>query len=190
MSVIGRRCSTSVLTGRLGGEVTSDKAAIENAMVEIISKSNGPRREDAAAKHFLRENSETINKIAMQLSGGRLRGLPSKEARNTAVVSKRIRSAPSRDAVKSPYTKVSLNGRVIAVDFNSGRQLHYLGELRGVGASRKFVLASVENGVFAPLADDLVSILRQLDGWPAPDDSAQEELVQKIDALLGFSISS
>ena len=86
-------------------------------MVEIISKSDGPRREDAAAKHFIRENAGTINKIAQQLSGGRLRSLSNAETIPAPLPTKRGPSAPSRDGEKKPYVKVSHNGRVIAVDF-------------------------------------------------------------------------
>ena len=48
-------------------------------MIEIISKSDGPRREDAAARRFIRDNASTINKIANQLGGG---GLGARSNRN------------------------------------------------------------------------------------------------------------
>jgi hypothetical protein len=154
-------------------------------MVEIISKSDGPRREDAAAKHFIRENAATINKIANQLSGGSRRTSPGSEPPR-ADAFKRARASPTRDAEKRPYTKVSLNGRVIAVDFNSGRQLHHIGEIRGQGPTRRFLLATRENRFFTPLDDDLLVVLNDLDGMATPDDAAQEQLVRLIDARLGF----
>jgi hypothetical protein len=80
-----------------------------------------------------------------------------------------------------------LNGRVIAVDFNSGRQLHHIGEFRGGGLSRRFVLATAANGFFAALDDQLVVALRDLDGRLTPDESAQEALVLTIDDRLGYS---
>jgi hypothetical protein len=156
-------------------------------MVEIISKSDGPRREDAAAKHFIRENAATINKIADQLSGGRRTTLPASEAPRADSFVNRARASPTRDAEKRPYTKVSLNGRVVAVDFNSGRQLHHIGEIRGRGPTRRFLLATRENRFFTPLDDDLLVVLNDLDGLATPDDAAQERLVQLIDARLGFS---
>jgi hypothetical protein len=156
-------------------------------MVEIISKSDGPRREDAAAKHFIRENAATINKIADQLSGGRRRKLPGPDALRADAFVKRGRASPARDAEKRPYTKVSLNGRVIAVDFNSGRQLHHIGEIRGRGPTRRFLLATLENRFFTPLDDDLLAVLNDLDGMAIPDDAVQEQLVQLIDARLGFT---
>jgi hypothetical protein len=156
-------------------------------MVEIISKSDGPRGEDAAAKHFIRENAATINKIANQLSGGRRMTLPGSEAPRADDFIKRGRTSPTRNAEKSPYTKVSLNGRVIAVDFNSGRQLHHIGEIRGQGPTRRFLLATLENRFFTPLDDDLLVVLSDLDGMATPDDAAQEQLVHLIDARLGFA---
>ena len=100
---------------------------------------------------------------------------------------RRARAVPSRSEGKRPYTSISLNGRVIAVDFNSGRQLHYIGEIRGQAERRRFVLASVENRVFTPLEPELQKLLFYLDGCPTPDDVAKEELVKKIDSRLGFS---
>jgi len=156
-------------------------------MVEIISKSGGPRREEAAAKQFIRENAATINKIADQLSGGRRRTLPGSEPPRAEAFVQRGRASPARDAEKRPYTKVSLNGRVIAVDFNSGRQLHHIGEMRGQGPTRRFLLATRENRFFTPLDDDLLVVLNDLDGMATPDDAAQEQLVRLIDARLGFT---
>jgi hypothetical protein len=80
-----------------------------------------------------------------------------------------------------------LNGRVIAVDFNTGRQLHHIGEIRGQGAGRRFLLATQDNGFFTPLAAELQKPLLDLDRRPMPDDAAQEDLAKTIDARLGFS---
>lgn len=157
-------------------------------MVEIISKSNGPRREDAAARHFIRENAETINKIARQLGGGPMRPLANAGTVAAPPPLKRGPAAPSRDAEKKPYVKFSLNGRVIAVDFNSGRQLHHIGEMRGAGPTRRFLLATRENRFFTPLDDDLLALLRDLDGAAAPDEAAEESLAREIGARLGYSV--
>ncbi len=159
-------------------------------MVEIISKTNGPRREDAAAKHFIRQNAATINKIAQQLSGGRLPAAPHAETPLPSGLVRRGPSAPSRDAETKPYVKVSLNGRVIAVDFNSGRQLHHIGEIRGRGATRRFLLATRENRFFTPLDDALLALLGDLDGLATPDEATQEELVHEIDVRLGYADST
>jgi hypothetical protein len=156
-------------------------------MVEIISKPNGPRREDAAAKHFIRENAGTINKIAQQLSGGRIRSLANAQTAPAPLTSRRVATAPNRDAEKAPYVKVSLNGRVIAADFNTGRQLHHLGEIRGEGPNRRFLLATRENRFFTPLDDDMLALLRELDGVATPDEAAEERLAQDIGARLRYS---
>jgi hypothetical protein len=158
-------------------------------MIEIISKSDGPRREDEAAKRFIRDNASTINKIANQLGGGRPGVRSNPETPHPDLMTKRDRAAPSRDGEKRPYTKVSMNGRVIVVDLNSGRQLHHVGEIRGRGPTRRFILATQENHFFSPLEDNLVSALRDLDGAPTPDDAAQDDLVRRIDARMGFPSS-
>lgn len=156
-------------------------------MVEIISKSDGPRREDAAARRFIRENAATISRIAQQLGGGRLRPAAIAEA-PAAPPRKRGPAAANHEADKKPYVKVSLNGRVIAVDFNSGRQLHHLGELRGRGPGRRFLLATRENRFFTPLEDDLAARLREFDGAATPDEAAEESLAQEIGVRLGYSL--
>ena len=156
-------------------------------MIEIISKPNGPRKQDAAAKQFLRENSGTIMKIANQLSGGRLRDMPTANPMQGPPAARRVRATPSRSEEARPYTSVSLNGRVIAVDFNTGRQLHHIGEIRGQGPGRRFLLATKDNGFFAPLEPELQKPLLDLDRCPTPDDAAQEDLARTIDARLGFS---
>ena len=156
-------------------------------MVEIISKSDGPRREDAAAKHFIRENAGTINKIARQLSGGRIRSLSNAETTPSLPALRRGPAAPSRDAEKRPYVKISLNGRVVAVDFNSGRQLHHIGEIRGTGPTRRFLLATRENRFFTPVDDDILALLRDLDGVAMPDETSEEALVRALDARLGYA---
>ncbi len=154
-------------------------------MVEIISKPDGPRREDAAAKRYLRENSATIMKIANHLSGGRLNRGPAAAPPAALPRNGPAPAAARPSAQPRPYTSVSLNGRVIVVDFNNGRQLLHLGELRGKGAARRFLLATAANRFFAPLPDALLGVLADLDGSPAPDESAQEALIQVIDARLG-----
>ena len=157
-------------------------------MVEIISKSNGPRREDAAARHFIRENAGTIKKIAQQLGGGRMRAPSSDETIPAPHPLRRASTAPKREQEKRPYVRVSLNGRVIAVDFNSGRQLHHIGEIRGQGPGRRFLLATRENRFFTPLEESLLALLRDLDCAATPDEAAEERLAQEIGTRLGYSV--
>lgn len=158
-------------------------------MVEIISKPNGPRREDAAAKHYLRENSATIMKIANHLSGGQLN--QKQLAPPPAAMQRNARSpaAVRKSALPRPYASVSLNGRVVVIDFNTGRQLLHLGEIRGHALGRRFLLATAENRFFEPLDASLQAHLSDLDGFLAPDDAAQDALVATIDERLGHSKS-
>ena len=157
-------------------------------MVEIISKSDGPRREEAAARHYIRENAGTISKIAQQLSGGRISSLSHAQTAPAPLSSKRVSTTPNREAEKKPYVKVCLNGRVIAVDFNTGRQLHHLGEIRGQARNRRFLLATRENHFFTPLDEDLLALLQGLDGASTPDETAEETLSQEIGARLNYRI--
>src|SRR5260370_19098419 len=128
-------------------------------MVEIITKRNGPRKEEAAARRFLRENSATRMKIGNQLSGGRLPEKPVVNPMQGTPAIRRACAAPSRTEDRRPYTSISLNGRVIVIDFNSGRQLDYIGEIRGQGGGRRFLLATTGNLFFSPLAPPLQQLL-------------------------------
>jgi hypothetical protein len=155
-------------------------------MVHIISKRDGPRREDAEIKRFLGDNRATIGRIAQALTGGGI-------GQSAPVI-----EAPPPEAVRShgyrrmgdrrecrPYIRISQNGRVVIVDFETGRQMHHLGDIRGGGSGRRFVLATRQNGFFAPVDPALADLLAPLDGWAVATGDAEDRLktilLQRLD---------
>lgn len=156
-------------------------------MAHIISKSDGPRREDAAAKQFIEKNRSTIDGIARHLTGGKWQGLDKAFAPPAPGAAKAPRSAirPS-SGEPQPYISISLNGRVVAIDANAGRQMHFLGDIRGVAATRRFYLATKANGFFEGLEAPLALILADFDASPLPDAAAEAALERALALRLGY----
>lgn len=134
-------------------------------MVEIFSKRDGPRREDVQVKRLIEENRGVITKIADQLSNGRFSELrkprPKPQAEGLII---HIGDSKRPEPTLEPRIRVTTNGRVVAVDVSSGRQLKHIGDIRDRGGARIFVLATGANGFIAPLEDDLVELLADVDG--------------------------
>lgn len=156
-------------------------------MVDIISKRDGPRREDVAARKVLRENSGTIHKMMNHLTGGQLNSQASKPAapEPKGLVIHTSRAIDSREVAR-PYVRVSINGRVVVADQETSKQLHFLGEIRGLRGSRHFVLATKENGFFALIDDELEDRLADLDGRAMMPDFSEDELIAVITRRLGI----
>src|SRR5262245_47783190 len=145
-------------------------------MVYIISKRDGPRKEDAAAKHVIDRNRATIDGIANQLTGGRWQAMrnPTPQPQQPPASSK-LHFAPARGAdVPEPALRISLNGRVVVMDLLSGKQLHFLGQVRGTGQAKRFALATSENGFHAVVGAELRDALAGLDGYALPDEAAAQ----------------
>lgn len=147
-------------------------------MVTIISKSDGPRKEDLEARKVFEKDRAIITRLADHLTQGAYsatraaRGAvpdPSMPARS---------SAAARIDTPRPYVKVSANGRVVLVDLDSGRQLDLLGEIRRRDGRTVFTLALHRNGFVSQLDELRASALSDLDGAPADTRAA-------IDALKG-----
>jgi len=79
-----------------------------------------------------------------------------------------------------------VNGRVVVVDDNSGRQLRHLGEVRRQGDEIVFVLACSENGFSAPAPDEILERLADLDRALLAPDGGEDALVAEIASRLGF----
>ena len=156
-------------------------------MVYIISKRDGPHREEVAAKNFIEKNRTKINAVANHLTGGRWQELrnpiPPPQPQPSG---KLFSTPPARPRETEPYVRISLNGRVVIADLASGRQLHFVGELRGKGQSRYFALATRENGIFEPLDDRLCTVLGDLEGVSVPDEASEQHLEQVITGRLGL----
>ena len=156
-------------------------------MVEIISKRSGPRREDAPLKRLIEQNRTTIARLADQISNGaysaskRQREKPKPEG---LIIHVGGGSADRGEA--KPEIRVSLNGRVIAVDQNTGRQIHHIGEIRRRDGVETFVLATRENGFFSPVDETVAAALAPLDGTRLGASFDEEQLVSGIGGLLGL----
>lgn len=160
-------------------------------MVEIFSRGDGPRPQDVRLKAFLDQNRGTITKIADHLSLGRYSA--GKRA-NTATLEPEektivhaVGGVPSSAAREArPAVRATVNGRVVVVDDNSGRQLRHLGVIRRQGDEIVFVLACSENGFSASLPDEILERLADLDRALLAPDGGEDALVGEIASRLGF----
>ena len=160
-------------------------------MVEIFSRGDGPRPQDVQLKAFLDQNRGTITKIADHLSLGRYSAgksanaaPPEPEEKTIVHAVGGVAASPTREA--RPAVRATVNGRVVVVDDNSGRQLHHLGEIRRRGEELVFLLACSENGFSAPLADEFLERLADLDQALLAPDGGDDALVNEIGSRLGF----
>ena len=157
-------------------------------MVYIISKRDGPHREKVAAKDFIQKNRSKIDAVANHLTGGRWQQLRNPAPPPQPQPSGKLYSTPPAPPKEAePYVRISLNGRVVIADLASGRQLHFVGELKGNGQSRYFALATRENGLFEPMDEDMYKVLADLEGASVPDETHEERLEQIIAGRLGLN---
>lgn len=156
-------------------------------MVDIISKRDGPRREDVAARKLLQGNRGTIYKMMDHLTGGQLKTQAQKpatpEPKGLVIHSGRV--IDERE-VACPYIRISINGRVVVADQETSKQLHFLGEIRGTRRSQHFVLATKENGFFALIEDELKDKLSDLDGRAINADFSEDDLTKILTERLGI----
>lgn len=156
-------------------------------MVEIISKTDGTRPEDARVKRLIQQNRATIERIADHLSNGSYSASkipkPQMKVEGRTIVYARA-SAPTADDVRADV-RVSLNGRIVAVDLNSGRQLHHIGDVRRRDGANVFVLATGSNGFVSPVDDEIAAALADLDGVPVDERRTEGALAAEIGRRLG-----
>jgi len=156
-------------------------------MVDIISKRDGPRREDVAARHVLKENRGTIHKMMDHLTGGQLNSQAQKPAapEPEGLIIHTGRVIDERNVAR-PYVRISMNGRVVVADQETSKQLHFLGEIRGPRRSQRFILATEENGFFARVEDELKEKLTDLDGRLLTSDLSEDDLIGILTERLGI----
>lgn len=158
-------------------------------MVDIFSKRDGPRLEDVKARRLLNQNAGTIRKLADQISNGGFTKMQADQARRReapkpeGLIIHDLKARVSND-VPEPYVKVSLNNRVVLVDRSTGRQMQMLGEIRGNFLSKRFVLATGDNGFFSPLEPEMHAALAHLDGQEITGDFTDRDLAQSLEDLL------
>lgn len=156
-------------------------------MVEIITKRDGPRREDVEARRLIENNRGTIDRIADRLTGGgysaRRRAEPAPPPPSSSVIVHALGGAP-QGGEPQPHIRVSTNGRVVMVDCATGRQMHHLGEVRRCGGIDRFLVATRENGFFAPVAEEVAEAIADLDRAPIVDSYTEEQLAADISTRL------
>ena len=159
--------------------------------MDIISKRSGPREEDKHAKAHLRQNWGTIEKLADQISGGsysankaRVGGKKDQpQAQGLIFVDQAAR--PQVD-VPDPYLRISLNGRVVLVDKNSGIQLHFLGQLKRQNGIVRFQIATEANGYISALDPDLEALILDLADKAVDRSYPEEHLFRDIKSRLSL----
>lgn len=157
-------------------------------MVDIISRREGPRKEDRRINQLVAENRSTIVRLADHLSGGAYSA--SKKplqapSVSDAVIRHVICEAPP-PAETLHHVRISVNGRVVIIDQNSGRQLHYLGEIRRRDGEERFVLATPGNGFIAVLEAPLAEKLHALDQQSLGKSYTEKDLAEAIEEQLGL----
>ena len=154
-------------------------------MVSIISKRDGPRREDAQIGRFLSGNRTIITKLADHLSNGQYSRskLPKPVPQPDGLII-HIGDAPSAEADVRPQIRVAVNGRVIAVDTESSRQIVHFGDIRQTGSVGTFLLATADNGYIAPLEDEILQALADMDGVVIGDCYTSSDLAADIGRRL------
>lgn len=159
-------------------------------MVEIFSKQSGPRREDVAAKRLIEQNRPTIERLANHLSGGdyKARLKPPPPPQPNGFILHDMSGGARAEIPAAPYVRISPNDRVVLVDGETGKQMHYLGEVRDNGpVERKFVLATEDNKFHFPLDEDLCRKLAQIDHKSITDAYSEEDLAAEIGERLGLN---
>lgn len=158
-------------------------------MVTIISKQEGPSKKEAELKHHLKQNRGTIEGMVTALKHGPMSHLakqPTIEAPQSSGKSVFYKNTSSEGDAK-PYVRVSLNGRVVLVDYETGSQLHHIGDVRGKGAAARFALATKANGFFAPVEPEIAEALKALDGRAVGDREAEEAFKTDVTTALGLA---
>lgn len=158
-------------------------------MVDIFSKRDGPRIEDVKARRMLNQNAGTIRKIADQISNGGFTKMQADQARRReepkpdGLIIHDLKARVTSD-VAEPYVKVSLNNRVVLVDRSTGRQMQMLGEIRGNFMSKRFTLATADNGYISPLDPEMLTAVGHLAGVEITADFTERDLADSLETLL------
>ncbi|QKC91841.1 hypothetical protein EB230_28155 [Mesorhizobium sp. NZP2234] len=156
-------------------------------MVEIISKRDGPRREDVKVKRLIEQNRSTIVRLADQISGGGYSASrkPRQQPKAEGLII-HVGGGAATVAEAKPSIRVTMNGRVISKDQNTGRQLHHIGDIRNRDGEQIFVLGTKQNGFFSPVDEAIGEALTELDGSRLTSTYTEEQLAADIGAKLGI----
>lgn len=159
--------------------------------VDILSRRNGPREEDKHAKAHLRQNWGTIEKLADQISGGGYSANKSRvggkkdEPLASGLIFVDQAARPQVD-VPEPYLRISMNGRVVLADKNTGIQLHFLGQLKRQNGIVRFQIATSANGYISELDPELVALIGDLADKAIDRTYPEETLCTDLKTRLGL----
>lgn len=154
-------------------------------MVEIFSKRDGPRREDVQIKRLIEQNRGVITKLADHLSDGRYsRSKKTRLAPRAEGLIIHVGGMPAAKPEPEPRIRVAPNGRVIAVDTSSGRQLQHFGDIREGRGVKVFTLATARNRFVAPLDETTTGALADIDGVVIGTSYSEEDLADDIGRRL------
>lgn len=160
--------------------------------MDIFSKRDGPRKEDVQAKRLISENSQTIRKLADQISGGGYTAMQQAKARAAeepkpdGLILHDLGTARAADEAR-PYVKISLNNRVVLACMSTGKQIQLLGEIRGNFAGRHFRLATRERGFYSPVEGEMLESLLHLDDVRIDGEFDLDALQEAIASSLSLS---
>lgn len=162
-------------------------------MADIFSKRDDPRPEDVRAKRLIAENAGTIRKLADQISNGGFTKMRQDQKRRKeepkpdGLLIYSMSATPRADDDPDPYIRLSLNGRVVVADQSSGRQIQMLGEIRSKSGSKRFVIASEENGFISPVSARIHELLARYDNIELTAEFTETDLVQTLAECLGLA---
>lgn len=162
--------------------------------MDIHSRRDGPRREDVAARRLIDANRGTITRLADQLTSGGYSASKAAQAKAAQPpvpdgklihdIAGQIRSRSAE--AEQPTVRISLNNRVIVMDRATGRQLHFLGEIRRRDGIDFLALATRDNGFFSPLDDAMMAQLGELDGVILDQNCTEQALIDEITRRMGL----
>lgn len=151
-------------------------------MAKAMSKGDGD------ARRLIEQNRGTIERLADQLSNGAYSAsrAPKVEPQAQGLII-HVLGGKSASAAPDPYVRISANDRVVLADHENGRQIHFLGQIRRTEGQRRFVLATKENGFYAPVDAEVAAALSGLDGMEVGGASGEERLAAGIRQHLGLA---
>ncbi|MGV8988051.1 MAG: hypothetical protein ACOH2H_17410 [Cypionkella sp.] len=155
--------------------------------MDILSRRSGPRAEDKQAKQHIQRNWGTIERLADTLSGGKYsadkakKAAPPPQAEGLIIIDQ---ARPRLPDVPVPYLRISMNGRVVLADTNSGLQLHFLGQIKRLNGQMQFTIATKENGFISALEPEIYDKITDLADRTINRAYSEDDLAEDIKQRL------
>lgn len=157
--------------------------------MDIITKRDGPRREDIEAKRHIQRNWGTIERLSDQFSGGaysasKIKKMPPQAS---GLILSDLGAGKSVADEPRPYLRITPNGRVALLDLNTGLQMQVIGQITRKNGQNVFLLATKENGFISPIDPDLYGLVSALNGVQIDKEFSEEKLSERLKDLLSLS---